>query len=342
MGSLPEPPSVSTYGKFRYISKGIKPTPSTHFYHLPSVAEFGDVRSLPMTDIRSSLDLGDNSTYKLSTHGFTARRSPTTMSSSKFSHLDWSNETLLRDIYIPEVQSLVKSLTGAKTVFTDSLVMRTNLHTEVDGLARDETEEEMLEFPKMVGTKTGSRGSPAPKVHLDYSPEGARTHLRKYHPNTRELAKEVVEAEDRLIARGVKPEEMEDKYDGPRWAMFSIWRPLKTVRRDPLALSDCRSFPVEDYVEFSVMFPTGVKEEGDAEEGHRENVFLAYGSDSHDWHWISKQEPDEVFVIQLFDSDAEKEGRGVAGGVMHSSVTIEGTEEEEARESVEVRCIAIW
>ncbi|KAH7407984.1 hypothetical protein BKA64DRAFT_436375 [Cadophora sp. MPI-SDFR-AT-0126] len=341
MGSISESPSDQTYGTFRYLSKGITPTPSTHFYHLPTLSEFGDVRSLPLTNIRPSLDQGDNTPYKLSTHGFTAIRSPASMSSPPFIHQDWNNESLLKSTYIPETEALVKRITGAKTVLTDSLVMRKNLHSEVDGLAREETEEEMLLFPKMVGTKAGAGGSPAPKVHLDYSPKGARTHLRKYHPRTREFAKEVIEAEDRLLAEGFMAEEMKDKYDGPRWAMFSIWRPLKTVLRDPLALSDCRSFPKEDYVEFEVVFPSGVREVGDAK-GHPEDVFLAYGSDSHEWFWIEKQEPDEVLVIQLFDSEAEKEDRGVAGGVMHSSVSIEGTENEEARESVEVRCIAIW
>lgn len=49
-----------------------------------------------------------------------------------------------------------------------------------------------------------------------------------------------------------------------------------------------------------------------------------------------------MLIIQLFDSEAERNGLGVAGGVMHSSVHIEGTEMEEARESVEVRCTVIW
>ena len=144
-------------------------------------------------------------------------------------------------------------------------------------------------------------------------------------------------------------------YDGPRWALFSIWRPLKTVRRDPLALSSTATFPKEDYVPFSVLFPTGVKGcdddedgdgDGDGSAGHREEVYLAHGSskegEEHEWYWIKEQQPEEVLVIQLLDSEAEKEGRGVAGGVMHSAVTLEGTEHEEARESVEVRCCAIW
>jgi len=132
---------------------------------------------------------------------------------------------------------------------------------------------------------------------------------------------------------------------------------LKIVRRDPLALSSTATFPKEDYVEFRVRFPTGVpsgskgngEEENVGERGsHWEDVFLAHGSNlegngkEHEWCWIKDQTPDEVLIIQLFDSEAERVGRGVAGGVMHSSIHLEGTEGEEARESVEVRCLVIW
>ena len=294
-----------------------------------------------MRDIKPSPDLGDDSPYKLNKHGFTARRCPTALKSAPFTHSSWNDEEVLKEIYIPEIEALLKQVTGRKTVFTDQLVMRNNIHTEVDGLAAKENKE-MSKFPNMVGTKEGAGGSPAPKVHLDYAPAGARTHLRKYHTRTSELAAAIIEAEDKLLANGITSEELKDHYDGPRWAMFSVWRPLKTVRRDPLALSDCRSFPSKDYIDFNVLFPTGVKSDGSDEESHMESVFLAYGSEEHEWHWISNQEPDEVLVIQLFDSDAEKDGLGVAGGVMHSSVHIDGTEGEDERESVEVRCTVIW
>jgi len=213
----------------------------------------------------------------------------------------------------------------------------------------------------MVGTRTESAGSPAPKVHLDFAPAGARTHLRKYHPITFKLASSIIEAEDKLISSGIAADEIGKWYDGTRWALFSIWRPLKVVKRDPLALSSTATFPKGDYVPFRVRFPTGIpsspdKEENE-EESHWEDVFLAHGSkrdingDSgeeggnakeHEWYWIKDQSPEEVLIIQLFDSEAEREGRGVAGGVMHSSVHLEGTEAEEARESVEVRCLVIW
>jgi hypothetical protein len=344
MGSIADPMNLPTHGTFRYITKNLKPTESPHLYHLPELAEFGDVRSLPMRDIRPSLDLGSDSPYKLNKHGFTARRYPTSLKSASYIHSDWNNEEILKSVYIPEIEALLKEVTGGKTVFTDQLVMRNSIHSEVDGLARKEEKEELDAFPKMVGTKAGAGGSPAPKVHLDYTPAGARTHLRKYHEKTAAFATGIIEAEDRLVAKGVHPSEIKDHYDGPRWAMFSVWRPLKTVKRDPLALSDCRTFPKEDYIDFHVLFPTGVKEQGDGlgDGSHKEQVYLAYGSEKHEWHWISNQQPDEVLVIQLFDSEAEKNGLGVAGGVMHSSAHLEGTEAEEARESVEVRCTVIW
>ena len=293
-----------------------------------------------MRDIRDSMALGTDSQFKLDKQGFTARRCPTALSSSPFSHLDWSNEQILKEVYIPEIETLLKEVTGGKTAFTDQLVMRNSIHSEVDGLARKESPEELNAFPKMVGTKAGAGGSPAPKVHLDYAPSGARTHLRKYHERTTDFAAEIIKVEDELLAAGVPRSEIKDHYDGPRWAMFSVWRPLKPVKRDPLALSDCRTFPKDDYVDFNVLFPTNVR--GEKEESHQEQVYLAYGSEKHEWHWISNQQPDEVLIIQLFDSEAEKNGLGVAGGVMHSSVQIEGTENEEARESIEVRCTVIW
>jgi len=293
-----------------------------------------------MLDIKSSLDLGDDSPYKLNKHGFTARRHTTALKSAPYTHSSWNDETVLKEVYIPEIEALLKNVTGGTTVFTDELVMRNNIHLEVDALAEKEDKEESG-YPQMVGFKAGAGGSPAPKVHLDYAPAGARTHLRKYDKRTTEMAKTIIEAENRLLASGIAPEDLKDHYDGPRWALFSVWRPLKTVRRDPLALSDCRSFPKKDYVDFEVLIPGSTRAEG-GEDTHREALFLAYGSETHEWHWISNQEPDEVLIIQLFDSEAEREGRGVAGGVMHSSVHIEGTEDEEARESVEVRCTVIW
>ena len=342
------------YARFRYVSPGITPTPSPHLYHLPPLSSFSDVRVLPLQDIRPSLSLGDASPYRLDAHGFTARRYPSALHSPPYDRASWNDRKLLKEVYFPEVQEMVKEVTGGKTVVIESAILRSALHTEVDGLAssedqkaKDENEEEDDDptFPKLIGTTPGSGASPAPKVHLDFAPKGARMHIRKYHHKLSEAAREIINAEEKLVQeKGVKEEELGKWYDGPRWAMFSIWRPLKKVIRDPFVLSDCRKFPKEDYVTIDVTFPSRIKGGDGKDKTHQEESFLARGSDGHDWYWINGQEPEEVLVIQLFDSEAEKRGLGVAGGVMHSSVEIQGLDvkDMEARESLETRCLVIW
>lgn len=65
----------------------------------------------------------------------------------------------MKEIYIPEIEALVKQVTRGKRALTDQVVLRNSVHTEVDGLARKESIEEIKAFPKMVGTKEGAGGS---------------------------------------------------------------------------------------------------------------------------------------------------------------------------------------
>ena len=58
------------------------------------------------------------------------------------------------------------------------------------------------------------------------------------------------------------------------------------------------------------------------------------------WLYLQNQRPDEVLILQFFDSDAEKKGRPV--GVLHGSPELVGVDNNDWRESFEVRCIAFW
>jgi hypothetical protein len=304
---------------------------------------------MPITDIKASLDLGERSPYTLDAHGFTARRQPSVLHCFPYSRASWNDEKLLKNIYIPEIEALVLKLTGAKKVYTEMALMRSCIHTEVDGLASSEDKskneadaESDIPGPKIIGVDPGSGASPAPKVHLDFSPAGARIHLRKFDQNLANAGADVIEAEDKLMASGISESGLKEAYDGPRWAMFSIWRPLLPVTRDPLAFADRRSFPKADYVPVKVVEPTGKgirKIHPEEAETHESETYLAYGSDQHDWCWIWNMQPEEVIVIQLFDSEAESNDMC---GVMHSSVDVPGTEQEPPRESLEVRCTAFW
>ena len=387
-------------GKFRYVTGRTTPAVNPNLYHLPPLSSFNDILTLPVDDIRPSLSLGEASPYTLPYHGFTARYHPSRLHSPPYNRSSWSNEELIRSIYMPEVEELVKKVTGCKLTVVESAVLRTKVHSEVDSLSKEPSGAELSHddagpCPRMIGFSSAGGASPAPKVHLDFSPLGARTHIRKYHRSIALAAEPVIQAENRLLESGVKWDELKYHYRGtgegddgvPRFALFSIWRPLKTVHRDPLALSSCASFPVSDYVPIDVVQPNGryipphlsqivnathavhqdldigheqktVHEEATT---HLSNSYLAYApSDKerkgHGWHFISRQEPAEVLIIQLFDSEMEanmnspeaKKDRAVSpdigvSGVMHSAFELEGQNEAgEARESLEVRVVALW
>ncbi|KIX00672.1 uncharacterized protein Z518_09737 [Rhinocladiella mackenziei CBS 650.93] len=350
------------YGKLRYIPQGQTPTPSAHNFHLPAIAEFGDVRLQPLIDMRpvptvAELPHAKEGAAQLPTHGFTAVRHPTTMNSAPFTRASWNDPKLLKQYYVPDTEEMVKQITGAKTVITEALLLRSAIWSEEDALAthaghgqKKETEQEKeksqeetdleLGFPQFIGfSPTTGGASPAPKVHLDYAPNGARTHLRKYHPTMTAAAKDIIAAEDSLLSQG---KSLRESYAasklGPRWALYSIWRPLKRVHRDPLALGDARTFLESDYVPVIVKTPNlGIPETST----HDTESYLAHWSEGQKWYFISHQEPEEVLVISLFDSDRDKD-TVAAGGTLHSSVDLPGTEGEEPRESLELRCLAIW
>ena len=288
-----------------------------------------------------------------------------------------------------EVEELVKRVTGCRVVVVESAVMRNNLHTEVDSLSKEESGADLSDddagpCPRMIGFSSAGGASPAPKVHLDFSPLGARAHIRKYHRDTALAAEPVIQAENRHLESGVQWDELKDYYrkneDGnggiPRFALFSIWRPLKTVHRDPLALSSCASFPISDYVAVDIVEPTGrhippylsqiidptLPLDRDLSEGHKQksenedgpthltNSYVACAPsdaelNSHGWHFISNQEPAEVLVIQLFDNEMEatmgsqggKDGRDGSAGVSISGVMHSAFELEGQDEGGEAR-----
>jgi len=121
-----------------------------------------------------------------------------------------------------------------------------------------------------------------------------------------EAAKEVLDAED-LAARTGEP------YGGPRYAAFSVWRPIKTVRRDPLAVCVSESIVPEDFLPFDYRAPNL----------DSEYIIEAYAikppkdASKQRWYWLQ-----EVLVIKLADSEAEME-RSQAVQRMESPVSQE-------------------
>ncbi|OTB00004.1 hypothetical protein M426DRAFT_76042 [Hypoxylon sp. CI-4A] len=336
-------------GKLRYVAKGHVPQTSPHNFHLPALTDFADERFLPLHNLRPIPTISElpNSINhaQLDTHGFTAVHHATPLHKPPHNEQSLKQPQLLKEILIPDTIQMMKQLTGCQKVITESFLLRTSVWTETDSLAthaEDASRASELEtgFPQFIGFNPQHGGaSPASKIHLDFSPSGARVHIRNFHPGIVAASADIIRHEDALAAAGGDLAGSYRDSGGPRWALYSIWRPLKTVDRDPLAAMDQRSFGREDCLPVDIHFPSlGLGRN----ETHLSEALVVRHSENHKWHWIEKQMPEEVLVLRFFDSDAEADGHIAGGGTFHSSVELPGTENEAARESLEIRCLCIW
>lgn len=119
-----------------------------------------------------------------------------------------------------------------------------------------------------------------------------------------------------------------------RWAIINVWKPIKKIQREPLAVCDARSVAEEDLILGinrigNKLHPKGI--DGDFRTWH-----IAYNPE-HKWYWPSYMEPDEAILIKCFDS--KKDGR--ARRSPHSAFNLPG-EDGPPRESIEIRTVCFW
>ena len=141
---------------------------------------------------------------------------------------------------------------------------------------------------------------PVQRVHVDQSYKAAPNRVTHHLP----------QEADRLL-RG-------------RFQIINLWRPIRTVRKDPLGVADARSVPDSDLVPVELIYPDRVGE-----------TFTVRPNENHRWYYLKEQQPNEVLLIKCFDSKTD----GRARRVPHSAFVDESTVNEEARESIEVRSL---
>ncbi|RYP61069.1 hypothetical protein DL770_009853 [Monosporascus sp. CRB-9-2] len=148
---------------------------------------------------------------------------------------------------------------------------------------------------------TESRG-PLLRAHVDQSYDGAELVLRRWFP----------EEADELVKR--------------RYQIINVWRPIKTVLKDPLAVADSSSIPDEDLVAAAIIYP-----------GFRSETWTVRPNDAHRWYFKYKQRPDEVLLIKCFDSRET-----VARRALHSAFEDPDEVNSEYRESIETRALLFY
>lgn len=121
------------------------------------------------------------------------------------------------------------------------------------------------------------------------------------------------------------------------WKEINLWRPIRTVRRDPFALVDTKSVPREHLV--STHF-----DRGDGATVSSDWLLSGLKSDqpdadnNHKWCYLHEQQPNEVLAFKNYDSDPQAESNGTPHGAVH----VPGTENETFRHSIECRTFALW
>ncbi|KAJ5682750.1 hypothetical protein N7462_005915 [Penicillium macrosclerotiorum] len=147
--------------------------------------------------------------------------------------------------------------------------------------------------------------APAHSVHSDFTPAGALQQLSSVIRDDTERA--------RLI--------------GGRVLIINVWRPLKTVQRDPLAVCDWRTLDwQQDRIANRLLLPD------------RWNELGKYAfNPGQQWYYLGGQQPQEALIFKQFDSQQAEVG-GMT--VPHTAFVDPDTVEAPARESIEIKMFA--
>ncbi|GJC90932.1 hydroxylase/desaturase asaB [Colletotrichum liriopes] len=164
-----------------------------------------------------------------------------------------------------------------------------------------------------------------------------------YYPETEQLLKTVAASRDRAARGPVQRVHIDQSYKAAlsrvpyhlpadaeellkgRVQIINVWRPIKTVQRDPLAVAEAGSVSDEDLVVTDLIYPN-----------RRGETYAVRHKDGHQWYYKAGLSPDEVILIKCFDSKTD----GRARRVPHTSfVDPSASQDVPPRESIEVRAL---
>ncbi|EAW10007.1 uncharacterized protein ACLA_042290 [Aspergillus clavatus NRRL 1] len=149
-------------------------------------------------------------------------------------------------------------------------------------------------------TPAGYQNAPVRSVHIDQSYAVIKGRVSHYFP------------ED-------APELLKGRYQ-----IINVWRPIKTILKDPLAVADSLSFPDDDLVPTKLVYLHRVGE-----------TYSVKPNPGIKWYFRYAQPPELVTLFKCYDSKTD----GRARRVPHSSFVDPATEGEKVRESIETRAL---
>ncbi|KAK3377441.1 amino acid permease-domain-containing protein [Podospora didyma] len=190
--------------------------------------------------------------------------------------------------YYPETEQLLKDATGASRIFIFDHTIRRPL-----------TNNPAAEVAGNTALRT-----PVRRVHIDQSYAASIDRVSHHLPD---------EAEQLLQKR---------------FQIINVWRPIKTVYKDPLGVVDAHSVPESDLLGAALIYPN-----------RKGETYLVKPNPAHKWFFKYAQRPDEVTLIKCFDT---LEAPGIARRVPHSAFTDPAEEDKDERQSIEVRALVFY
>ncbi|KAI0161839.1 hypothetical protein GGR52DRAFT_586096 [Hypoxylon sp. FL1284] len=209
-----------------------------------------------------------------------------------------------------------RSALSGLPAFQDDALVRAEYYPECAGLVRDVTGASRVfifdhktrcgptNWHKLGKGNRSSRG-PLMRAHVDQSYAGAELVLRRWFPD---------EA-DALLKR--------------RYQIINIWRPIKPILKDPLAVADATTLADADLLGAAIEYPAA---------GDRDETWTVRPGAAHRWYYKRAQRPAEALLIKCFDSDAAVPARRAP----HTAFEDPAAADAEPRESVEARALVFY
>ncbi|EME79968.1 uncharacterized protein MYCFIDRAFT_77772 [Pseudocercospora fijiensis CIRAD86] len=356
MGSTEEEATI--YGEFMHpiiTSETKNSDPWQRNYNAPPPLKPLVPRTYPLHDIRPKL-ASTSPEQLLQSHGFGVVKHNSTFL-AQLNGEDLS-PSAISETYHPEILHLVKKTLGCKEVFIVGSVFRQGKRApETYHLPTERKSISQAPQHKLATQSNLQLAAPVRVPHMDSTPLGARQTIRFEKKEIYEVAKRsgIFEAENEIFADPVTKDSdqaIAERYAGPRYAAYSIWRPLRKVGRDPLALAPRGKGEMmttgEDFVHY--FYENRIRGDGELRGDFLKEYTMLGVKDGEvrrgkgiQWFYVSEQEPDEVLFVKLFDSFALGPDAKHAAAPWHGSPEIgDAATSDEPRESIDIRVVAFW
>ncbi|KAJ5151151.1 uncharacterized protein N7482_010403 [Penicillium canariense] len=196
---------------------------------------------------------------------------------------------------------------SSETDFVDDEKIRREYYAETEQLLKDATGasrvlifDHTIRRPQQDGSPaTGIRG-PVQRVHIDQSYSASKNRVSHHLPDD-------------------APELLKGRYQ-----IINVWRPIRTILKDPLAVADGHTVPESALVPIGLIYPDRAGE-----------TYGVKPDPQIKWYYRYGQTPELVTLIKCFDSKTD----GRARRVPHTAFVNPETEHEAARESIEIRAL---